>query len=155
MHNNHHNCLKGRFAVEERRRQVALLLAQAKTELQIASLLNVDQATISRDIKALRELSRQFVFDLAKSDLAFYYRQCIGGIECILKRSWDLIDLGMTVNNEVLVLRLIKDCNEAKFNLFERGPSMMNVKTLEDRLTKIEDNKDRATTTEQQRQISQ
>jgi len=42
-----------------------------------------------------------------------------------------------------LALRLIKDCNEAKFSLFERGPSVMNVRMLEERLTKIEDNKDR------------
>ena len=39
------------------------------TETEIAIELNVDQSTISRDIKVLKELSQQFVFDLAKSDL--------------------------------------------------------------------------------------
>jgi transposase len=56
MDNNQNNHVNGRFAVQERRRQVALLLAQSKTESEIASLLNVGQGTISRDIKALREL---------------------------------------------------------------------------------------------------
>ena len=43
----------------------ALLLAQSKTELEITSILGVDQPTISRDVKALKQMSRQFVFDLA------------------------------------------------------------------------------------------
>ena len=51
------------------------------TEVEIAQELDVDQSTISRDIKALKLLSQQFVFDLAKSDLAYYYKQYIVGIE--------------------------------------------------------------------------
>jgi HTH domain len=38
-------------------------------EPEIAEQLNLNQSTISRDIKALKEMSQQFVFDLAKSDL--------------------------------------------------------------------------------------
>jgi IS30 family transposase len=57
MHNN--------FKIEERRRQVASMLAQSMTETEIAEQLSVDQSTISRDIKALKEMSQQFVFDLA------------------------------------------------------------------------------------------
>ncbi len=41
----------------------------------------MDQSPISRDIKVLKEMSQQFVFDLAKSDLAYYYKQSIDGIE--------------------------------------------------------------------------
>ncbi|MDQ3888121.1 MAG: hypothetical protein M3251_02485 [Thermoproteota archaeon] len=41
----------------------------------------MDQSTISRDVKVLKEMSQQFVFDLAKSDLAYYYKQSIDGIE--------------------------------------------------------------------------
>ena len=52
------------FKIEERRRRVASLLAQSMTETEIAQELNVDQSTISRDIKALKELSQQFVYDL-------------------------------------------------------------------------------------------
>jgi IS30 family transposase len=74
MHN--HNT----FKIEERRRQVASLIAQSMTETEIAERLNVDQSTINRDVKALKELSQQFVFDLAKSELAYYYKQCINGI---------------------------------------------------------------------------
>jgi IS30 family transposase len=50
------------------------MLAQSMTETEIAEQLNVDQFTISRDVKALKEMSQRFVFDLAKSDLAYYYK---------------------------------------------------------------------------------
>jgi IS30 family transposase len=54
-----------KFKIEERRRQVASLLAQSMTESEIAQELNVDQSTISRDVKALKQMSQQFVFDFS------------------------------------------------------------------------------------------
>ena len=76
-----HNKNRYSFKIEDRRRKVASLLAQSMTETEIAQELNVDQSTISRDVRALKELSQQFVYDLAKSDLAYYYKQSIDGIE--------------------------------------------------------------------------
>jgi IS30 family transposase len=69
------------FKIEECRRKVASLIAQSMTESEIAQELNVDQSTISRDVKTLKELSQKFIYDLAKSDLAYYYKQSIDGIE--------------------------------------------------------------------------
>ena len=70
-----------KYEIEESRRKVATLLEQSMTETEIAYELKVDQSTISRDVKVLKEMSQEFVFDLAKSDLAYYYKQCIDGIE--------------------------------------------------------------------------
>jgi IS30 family transposase len=89
MHNNNNN--NHQFKIEERRRKVASMLAQSMTETEIAEQLNVDQSTISRDIKALKEMSQQFVFDLAKSDLAYYYKQCINGIEEVRRKVWEML----------------------------------------------------------------
>jgi IS30 family transposase len=50
------------FKIEERRKKVSSLLAQSMTESEIAQKLNVDQSTISRDVKTLKELSQQFVY---------------------------------------------------------------------------------------------
>jgi IS30 family transposase len=84
MHNNN-------FKMEERRRKVASMLAQSMTETEIAEQLNVDQSTISIDVKALKQMSQQFVFDLAKSDLAYYYKQCINGIDEERRKAWELL----------------------------------------------------------------
>ena len=41
------------------------------------------------EMSKFSELSQQFVFDLAKSDLAYYYKQSIDGIEEAKKEAWD------------------------------------------------------------------
>ena len=137
--------MNNKFKIEERRRQVASLLAQSITETEIAQKLNVDQSTISRDIKALKHMSQQFVFDLAKSDLAYHYQQCINGIEEVRRKAWELIredeeeqQQSLTLKDKLSILKLIKECEEGKFALFKDGPSILNVKSLEERIHQIE-----------------
>jgi len=128
-----------KFIIEDRRRQVSKLLAQSLSETEIAERLHVDQSTVSRDIKVLREMSNRFIFDLAKSDLAFYYLQCIEGIEQVKKETWDMLkDQSLTPRDKLYALKLVKECNESKFALFKDGPSIMNVQSLENRLMQIE-----------------
>jgi IS30 family transposase len=135
------NCSAHNFKIEERRRKVASLLAQSMTETEIAHELNVDQSTISRDVKALKQLSQQFVYDLAKSDLAYYYKQSIDGIEEAKREAWRIY---RNNNNEVSLkeklsaLKLIVESNEARFKLLSEGTSILAVKSLEERLNKIE-----------------
>ena len=130
------------FKIEVRRRKMATLLAQPMTETEIAYELKVDQSTISRDIKILKELSQRFVFDLAKSDLAYYYKQCIDGIEEVRRKGWELFknqdNSSLTPRDKLLALKVIRECNEAKFALFKEGPSIMHIKSLEERLQNIE-----------------
>lgn len=124
--------------IEDRRRKVSSLLAQSMTESEIAQMLGVDQSTISRDVKVIKELSKQFVYDLAKSDLAYGYKQCIDGVE-VKRYAWFMFKNEQLVTKDKLsVLKLIKECNEAKFALFKDGPTIMNLKSLEERLDKIE-----------------
>ena len=61
------------YYIEERRREVAQILAQGHTETEIAQLLHVHVSNICRDVKVLKQLSQRFVFDLAKGDLTYYY----------------------------------------------------------------------------------
>ncbi len=133
------------FKIEERRRKVASMLAQSMTETEIAEQLNVDQSTISRDVKALKEMSQQFVFDLAKSDLAYYYKQSIDGIEEVMKEAWRIYNNSNDEDNNIIstkeklaALKLIIESNEARFKLLSEGPSVLAIKSLEERLNKIE-----------------
>ncbi len=126
-----------KFHLEERRRQVASLLAQSMTEQEIADNLGVDRTTVSRDVKVLKELSQRFVFDLAKSDLAYYYKQCIDGIEEVRRKGWEIFkgensNNNLTPKDKLLALKVIRGCNEAKFALFKEGPSIMHLKSLEE-----------------------
>src|SRR5215208_4522460 len=135
------NCSAHNFKIEERRRKVASLLAQSMTESEIAKQLNVDQSTISRDVKALKELSQKFIYDLAKSDLAYYYKQSIDGIEEAKREAWRIYhdnNNQVSVKEKLAALKLIVESNEARFKLLSEGPSVLAVKSLEERLNKIE-----------------
>jgi hypothetical protein len=130
---------KKKFMIEERRRTVTSMLAQSMTEIEIAKELNVHFSTISRDVTYLKKLSQQFVFDLAKSDLAFYYHQSLNSIDEVKRKAWDIyLNIGLNPKDKLLALRLIKECEESKFSMFKDGPFLMNIKTLEEKLSRIE-----------------
>jgi hypothetical protein len=116
------------------------MLAQSMTEIDIAEELKVNQSTICRDIKVLKKMSQQFVYDLAKSDLAYCYKQCLDGIEEVKRRGWDIFNgmNNLTTRDKLLALKLIMECNEAKFALFKEGPAILQVKSMEERLANIE-----------------
>jgi hypothetical protein len=57
------------------------------------------------------------------------------------KKAWEAYrsdDSSLKLKDKLLALKLIKECEEAKFSLLESGPSVMNIKSLEERLNKIE-----------------
>jgi hypothetical protein len=117
---------------------------QGDTETEIAQVLHVHVSTISRDVKVLKELSQRFVFDLAKGDLTYYFKQCIDGMDEIRREAWSLYKYGdwnqgihLTVKEKIAALRLLKECNEAKFALLERGHSVLNVKGIGEKLEEI------------------
>jgi IS30 family transposase len=128
-----------KFKIQERRKQVASLVARAKTESEIALQLNVNQSTISRDVKILRQLSQQFIYDLAKSDLAYYYKQCIDGIAEANKEAWRIYqDDEVPLKEKLAALKIIIQANESKFKLLTEGPSILAMKSLEERLNTLE-----------------
>jgi IS30 family transposase len=125
-------------AVEARRKEVMSLLAKCITEEEIAKRLGVDQTTISRDIKALKLSAQKWVYDLAKFDLAYSYKQSIDGLHEVNKEAWKIYNESINMKTKVQALKLIRESSESIFNLFNQGPSIMNVKALEERVNKIE-----------------
>ncbi len=124
--------------LEQRRRQVASLAAQSRTEKEIAQKLGVNQSTVSRDIQALREESIHFVHNLAKSDLAFQFHQSIRGVDEVKRKLWDLVYSDQSATKDKLMAyRLIMVAEETRIRLLERGPIVMGVQTAEQKLKKI------------------
>jgi DNA-binding transcriptional ArsR family regulator len=122
--------------IKARRNQVASLLSKSFSETEIAQQLGVDQSTISRDIKVLKESA---LYDLAKSDLAYYYKQSIDGIEEAKKESWKIYnDQTVPIREKLLALKLIIQSDETRFKLLSEGPGLLAIKSLEDRLNRIE-----------------
>jgi hypothetical protein len=138
---NKSNVSANNFKIEQRRKEVASLIAQSMTETQIAAHLHVSQPTIHRDIDTLREMSQQFVYDLAKSDLSYFYKQSLDGIQEAMKEGWIIYrstNESVQVKDRLNALRIIIDANTKKFELLNSGPSVMAMKTMSDRLARIE-----------------
>jgi hypothetical protein len=84
---------------------------------------------------------------MSKSNLSLYYKQCLDGIEEVRRKSWEIYnndgsshhnDSLNNAKDKLLCLKLIKECNEAKFDLLKEGPSITNLRSLEDKISKIE-----------------
>jgi hypothetical protein len=128
-----------RFAIEERRRQIAILLAKCKTQTEIAQELGYDQSTISNDIQALKEMSERFIFDLAKSDLGYLYQQKLISLDEAKRKAWDIYNNDSTTTKErLLALKLIIMSDEASFRLLSEGPAILSIKSMGDKISEIE-----------------
>ncbi len=116
--------------------------ARCMTEQEIAREVQVSQSVVSRDIKALNELSRQFIYNLAKSDLGILYKRCLDGLEEVKKECWSIVNFHQgSFKGEVYriaALRLIQSTEIEIFRLLAEGPSVMTVKAMEEKLSEIE-----------------
>ena len=104
-------------AREERRKQIAQLLQQNNSETEIAQRLGVDLSTISRDVKALKQQATEFVYSLAKQDLAFFYHQTIADIDHVRGECWKLYNANNNTNN---VVELFNSNNDKKVTTKDR-----------------------------------
>jgi DNA-binding CsgD family transcriptional regulator len=80
------------YQIEDRRKQVAIMIAQGMSEVDIAAKLGVDNTTISKDVRALKLISQQFIYDITKSDFTYYYKQCLDMVRLILRKQWEIVD---------------------------------------------------------------
>jgi IS30 family transposase len=130
-----------RLVIDERRQKLWTLLTRGLKAYEIAKELNVDNSTVSRDIKYLTAQSQNYLNDLARSTLPFMYQTSIEGIRAILKECWNIYqsnDEKINWFQRLTALKLAKECNESIFNLMDAGPSIMAVKQLQERLIQIE-----------------
>lgn len=128
--------------IMERREKVMMLLTKGLKGYQIAKELQVDPATISRDIHFLSKESNNNLRTLVKESLPFLYQSSIEGIRNIMKECWVIYqsnNASISYLHKINTLKLAKECNESLFKLVIEGPTLIYLKELEERLEKIED----------------
>ena len=133
-----------RKTINERREKVMVLLTKGLKGYQIASELQVDPATISRDIHYLSKESSNNLHSLVKDTLPFMYTISLEGIKNILNECWSINqsdDASINYSHKLTSLKLAKECNESLFRLVAEGPCLVYLKELEDRLEKVENHK--------------
>ena len=98
------------FLIEERRRQVAIMITQSYTEVEIAKKLGVDDTTISKDVKALKLISQQFIYDITKSDFTYYYKQCLDTVKLVLRKQWEIVNKeGKLTKEDIYKAKVLAD----------------------------------------------
>lgn len=97
------------YLTEERRRQVAILVTQSYSEMEIAAKLGVDNSTISKDIKALKLISQQFIYDITKSDFTYYYKQCLEMVKLVLRKQCEIVDKERITKEDVWRAKVLAD----------------------------------------------
>ena len=130
-----------KLVIQERRQKIWTLITRGMKGYEIAKELNVDSATVSRDIRFLTTESQNYLNDLARSTLPFMYQTSIEGVRNILKECWNIYqsdDEKVNGFQRLQALKLAKECHESVFNLLDAGPSIMAVKQLQERLIIIE-----------------
>jgi IS30 family transposase len=118
------------------------MLTRGLKTYEIAKELQIDQSTITRDIKFLTAQSQNYLNSLAKETLPFMYQTSIEGIRDVLKEAWSIYQnpdkTGVNMYQRLAALKLAKECQETIFSLLDQGPSVMVVKQLQERLILIE-----------------
>jgi len=114
------------------------------TETEIAEELTkrgtpTSQGTVSTDIKALKVASQRFIFDLARSDIAFYYKQKLQSLDEAKREAWKIYNNESTMTKDkLLALKLIIMSDETAFKLLNEGPGILSMQVMENRLSRIE-----------------
>jgi hypothetical protein len=133
-----------KLVIQERREKIWTLTTKGKKGYEIAKELGVGVATVSRDINYLVAQSRNYLNDLARSTLPFMYQASIEGIRSVMKECWNIYqseDESINWFQKLAALKLAKECHEAQFKLLSDAPSILYLRTLEDKLTQIEKNR--------------
>ena len=136
--------------IRERREKLFILLTKGLRTSEIAKELRVDHCTVSKDIHALIEQSQHFLNDLAKQTLPFLYQTSLESLKSILHECWKIYNIdttdptlegkyqGINWNHKMSALKLARECNQTYFECLSQGPSIMRLRTLEDKLMELE-----------------
>lgn len=115
------------------------------SQAKLAEALGCHQTTVGEDIRVLKQQSQQFVYGLAKGDLDYQYRRSIQGVEEAMSEAWkiygqyDSNDFFNSTKLKLMALKIVIQANEAKFKLLSEGPSVLAMRSLEDRLKSLEE----------------
>ena len=123
-----------KFLIEERRRQVTIMIAQGMTEIEIGQRLSVDNSTISKDVKALKLISQQFVYDITKSDFTYYYKQCLETVKLILRKQWEIVDKERITKEDMDRAKVLVDIMNTVSTIngyYSGAPELHNIPTTE------------------------
>jgi hypothetical protein len=147
-------------AVSWRRAKVLELTSQGNSQVEIARVLCVGEATISRDLSYLRQQANENLKVHIQGKLPEEYQNCMTGINQVLKICWEIVNKSRSVDSisndndsqtvsstmdsktVLQALALINDCNKYKMDLTTNGV------VITDAIKFVQTNKEKLTMSE-------
>ena len=106
-----------KMQVEWRRRQVFELSSKGQSQIEIASILQISESTISRDLDYLREQSKENIRKYIDERLPEEYEKCLVGLNAITKEAWNTAQQTEDKREKIQALSLAKECYSMKLDL--------------------------------------
>lgn len=103
--------------LEWRRKQVFELSSKGYNQTQIANILKISEATISRDLDLLRHQSKENIKKYVDELLPQEYEKCLIGLTSILKEAWTTAQQAEDKRERIQALSLAKECYSMKMDL--------------------------------------
>jgi len=126
-----------KFVIHERRQKVLMMLSQGLNETEIAKELNMDQSTISRDIKGITKESQGKLESIVVNMLPLEYEKCKTCMDKITKECWNIYQdkSGQwTSKNKIDALKLLKEISRTKLEVINLGPLYLRAEQIEQRV---------------------
>jgi len=129
-----------RYIITERHEKVFVLVSQGFNESEIAKQLDVDQSTISRDIKTLKKQSQKKLESIMEEVMPYEYEKCMTSSLQVTKECWKIYydQSGHWTNkNKIDVLKLIEQANITRHQMLLGGPVTLKAMQIERKVRDI------------------
>lgn len=121
------------------------MLSQGLNEIEIAKDLNVDQSTISRDVKIIKKESQKTIQKIVNEILPFEFGKSLLSLNRIIKDCCIIIgdnSRRWTNKDKINALKLIKDTERTRFEILKNGPLNLEVIHLREQLEQLKEEQD-------------
>ena len=119
---------KKRTQLEWRRHTVLSLLAMDYSQNEIASMLKVSPASISKDVAYLRHESRLMLRSQLKEIVPLEFRQALANLKDLRRQARETLSIrGIDERTKVRLFLVIKDITESIVNLVLKGTDIDDI----------------------------
>lgn len=130
---NSHSFEKDDIKHEGRLAEVLLYHSKGYSQTEIADKLNVNQSTVSRDLRELRNNARTSLDMYVKEQIPNEFQIYISGFNQIIKNLWEIVEdkqnAKIGIRDRTYVLSLLMQCYSKRIEMLVGGPdAKMNAK---------------------------
>ena len=119
--------------VEWRRSKVLEYLSQGLNQKEIATKLQVDESTISRDIAYLKEQARYNIKNYIEDRLPLEFEKCLAALNAVRKNAWKVAEESTNGKLKIQALSLVKESTSTTMDM------LTNAAVVDDAIRLVED----------------